>query len=144
MSDTICIQSEPFDLADEVTALSVGAGAVATFTGHVRADDGVEALIVEHYPGMTEREIARHIEEARRRWHVLAVTVIHRVGELKQGEAIVLVAVSAAHRGDAFRACEFLMDHLKTTATFWKQERRAGALTWVEARASDHHAAKKW
>jgi molybdopterin synthase catalytic subunit len=144
MSTTIRIQTEPFDLAAEVKALSAGAGAVAAFTGRVRGEDGVEALILEHYPGMTEREIARQVEEARRRWSLGGVTVIHRVGELKLGEAIVLVAVAAAHRGEAFRACEFLMDQLKTSATFWKQERRAGALVWVEARHSDGLAAARW
>lgn len=141
---TVRIQTEPFDMAAEVAALSAGAGAVATFTGHVRADDGVEALILEHYPGMTEREIARQIEAAQSRWSVTGVSVIHRVGELKPGEAIVLVAVAASHRGEAFHACEFLMDHLKTTATFWKQERRRGALTWVEARRSDDERAARW
>jgi len=142
MSATIRIQSEPFDLAAETGALSSGAGAVASFIGYVRGE--ADALILEHYPGMTEREIARHTEEAARRWPLLGVTVIHRVGDLKPGDPIVLVAVAAAHRSDAFRACEFLMDHLKTSATFWKQERRGGETHWVEAKPSDHAAAKRW
>ncbi|MGA7676106.1 MAG: molybdenum cofactor biosynthesis protein MoaE [Rhizomicrobium sp.] len=141
----IAIQPAPFDLAREVEALSRdGVGALATFTGYVRAGDGLTALVLEHYPGMTEREIARQAEEAGRRWPLLGVRVIHRVGELKPGEPIVLVAVAAAHRGDAFAACEFLMDHVKTKATFWKQEKRGGATAWIEAKASDDKAAERW
>ena len=142
---TIRIQTEPFDLAHEVEELSHGeAGAVATFTGAVRAEDGLTALVLEHYPGMTEREIASQVDEAGRRWPLLGVTVIHRVGELKPGERIVLVAVAARHRGDAFAACEFLMDHLKTEAPFWKEERRGENRRWVEARASDGEALERW
>jgi molybdopterin synthase catalytic subunit len=145
MTPTIRIQSEPFDLAKEIELLShSGAGAIATFTGHVRGENGIDALILEHYPGMTEREIARAVAEAQRRWPLLGVTVIHRVGELKPGEAIVLVAVASGHRSDAFAACEFLMDILKTTAPFWKQERRGGETRWVEAKSSDDAAAKRW
>lgn len=145
MKTRIAIQSEPFDLAREIDDLSRdGAGAIATFTGHVRAEDGLTSLILEHYHGMTEREIARHVEEAGRRWPLLGVTIVHRVGELKPGERIVLVAVAAGHRGDAFAACEFLMDHLKHTATFWKQERRGSETAWVEAKPSDGEAAKRW
>jgi molybdopterin synthase catalytic subunit len=145
MKTRIVIQPEPFDLAREVEALSHGdVGAVATFTGHVRAEGGLTALILEHYPGMTEREIARQVEEAGRRWPLLGVTVIHRVGELKPGDAIVLVAVAAAHRDEAFAACEFLMDHIKTAATFWKQQRRGAGTAWVEAKPSDDKAAERW
>jgi len=145
MTATIHIQTEPFDLAREVEALSNGgAGAVATFSGAVRAEDGLTALVLEHYPGMTEHEIARQVEEAGRRWRLIAVTVIHRVGDLKPGERIVLVAVAASHRGDAFAACEFLMDHLKTKAPFWKEERRGAGSRWVEARASDDEALERW
>ena len=145
MKTRIKIQPEPFDLAREVEALSHGdLGAVATFIGHVRAEDGLTALVLEHYPGMTEREIARQVEAAGRRWPLLAVTVIHRVGELKPGEPIVLVAVAAQHRAEAFAACEFLMDHVKTKATFWKQEKRGAGTEWVEARPSDDTAAKRW
>jgi molybdopterin synthase catalytic subunit len=145
MKARIVIQSEPFDFAREVEALSRdGVGAVATFTGLVRAGDGLTSLVLEHYPGMTEREIARQVEEAERRWPLLGVSVIHRVGELKPGDPIVLVAVAAAHRAEAFAACEFLMDHVKTTATFWKQERRGAGTAWVEAKAADDRAAERW
>ena len=143
MKTRIAVQSEPFDLAREVEALP-HAGAVATFIGHVRAEDGLTALVLEHYPGMTEREIARQAEEAARRWPLVAVTVIHRIGELKPGEPIVLVVVAARHRADAFAACEFLMDHIKTKATFWKQEKRGAGTEWVEARPLDDTAAKRW
>jgi molybdopterin synthase catalytic subunit len=145
MKTRIAIQPEPFDLAREVEALSHGdVGAMASFIGYVRAEGGLTALVLEHYPGMTEREIARQVEEAARRWPLLAVTVIHRVGELKPGEPIVLVAVAAQHRAEAFAACEFLMDHLKTKATFWKQERRPAGTEWVEAKPSDDKAAERW
>ncbi|MDE1939682.1 MAG: molybdenum cofactor biosynthesis protein MoaE [Alphaproteobacteria bacterium] len=144
MKTRIKIQTAPFDLGPELEEMSQGAGALATFTGHVRGEDGIETLMLEHYPGMAEREIARHIDDAARRWPLLGVTVIHRVGELKPGERIVLVAVAASHRREAFAACEFLMDHLKTTAAFWKQEQRGTETRWVEAKASDDNAAKRW
>jgi molybdopterin synthase catalytic subunit len=145
MKTRIAIQREPFDLAREVEALPHGElGAVASFIGHVRAENGLTALVLEHYPHMTEREIARQVEEAGRRWPLLGVSVIHRVGELKPGEPIVLVAVAARHRAEAFAACEFLMDHVKTKATFWKQERRGAGTQWVEAKASDDKAAERW
>jgi len=145
LKTTIRIQTEPFDLAHEVEDLSHGeAGAIATFTGAVRAEDGLTALVLEHYPGMTEREIASQVDEAGRRWPLLGVTVIHRVGELMPRERIVLVAVAARHRGDAFAACEFLMDHLKTKAPFWKEERRGADSRWVEAKASDDEALERW
>ena len=145
MKARIVIQHEPFDLGREVGDLSrEGVGAIATFTGHVRAEEGLEALILEHYPGMTEREIARHAEEAARRWTLLGVTVIHRVGELKPGDPIVLVAVAAAHRGDAFAACEFLMDQVKTQATFWKQQRRGGETVWLGPKPADDKRAERW
>jgi molybdopterin synthase catalytic subunit len=142
---TIRIQSDDFDIGAQIAKLGVeGTGAVATFTGFVRSDDGLDALILEHYPQMTEREIARIVEDAQKRWPLLGVTIIHRVGRLTPGEKIVLVAVAAAHRGAAFQACEFLMDYLKTRAPFWKQEERDGAVTWVEARLSDADAAARW
>ena len=145
MSINIHIQNEDFEVADEIEALTGdGTGAVATFTGIVRGDGGLTALILEHYPGMTEREIGRIAEEAQKRWPVNGLTVIHRVGRLAAGERIVLVAVAAAHRGAAFDACEFLMDYLKTRAPFWKQEERGGETSWVEARASDDDAAERW
>lgn len=144
MNPTIRIQREPFDVAGEIERLSPGAGAVAMFTGHVRAEGGLTALSLEHYPGMTEREIARHVAEATRRWPLLGITVIHRVGELRPGEAIVLIVVAASHRGEAFAACEFVMDHLKTKAPFWKLEKKGTAAQWVEAKASDDASAERW
>ena len=145
MRTTIRVQAEPFDVAAELDALSRGGvGAVASFTGYVRQEDGLDALLLEHYPGMTEREIARHVEAAQTRWALLGITIIHRVGELRPSDPIVLVAAASAHRADAFRACEFLMDHLKHSATFWKRERRGGETRWIEAKASDDAAAKRW
>ena len=144
MRPAIRIGREPFEAAAEISALSAGAGAVATFTGFVRAENGLSALVLEHYPGMTEREIARHVDEAARRWTLTAVTVIHRVGELKPGDAIVFVGVGAAHRREAFAACEFLMDYLKTRAPFWKEERGTRGAHWIEAKASDDEAAARW
>jgi len=143
----IRVGQDDFDVAAELAALHASAGdagAVATFTGHVRGDDGLIALILEHYPAMTEREIAHHVDEARKKWPLLGVSVIHRVGRLVPGERIVFVAVAAAHRRAAFEACEFLMDYLKIHAPFWKQEERAGGTRWVEAKATDHDAAKRW
>jgi molybdopterin synthase catalytic subunit len=143
----IRVGSEDFDVAAEIAALHAragDAGAIATFTGHVRADGGLSALILEHYPAMTEREIARHVAEAEQRWPLLGVTVIHRVGRLEPGARIVFVAVAASHRRAAFDACEFLMDYLKVHAPFWKQEERAGDAKWVEAKASDDDAAGRW
>jgi molybdopterin synthase catalytic subunit len=101
-------------------------------------------MTLEHYAGMTEREIAKIAHEAAQRWNVIDVTVIHRFGELRPADQIVLVAVAAAHRGEAFAACEFVMDYLKTRAPFWKKEHRAGAAEWVEAKASDDAAAERW
>jgi molybdopterin synthase catalytic subunit len=101
-------------------------------------------MTLEHYPGMTEREIRKIVDEAAKRWQVMDCTVIHRYGELAPNDQIVLVAVASAHRGDAFAACEFIMDYLKTRAPFWKKEHRAGGATWVEARAADDDAAERW
>jgi molybdopterin synthase catalytic subunit len=138
----ISVQREDFDLGSEVKALGRDpqVGAVASFVGLVRE----VRMTLEHYPGMTESAMAKIVEEARGRWSVLDCTVIHRFGELQPGEQIVLVAVASAHRGDAFAACEFIMDYLKTRATFWKKEHRAGGTTWVEARTSDDQAAERW
>jgi len=145
MTPNIHIQNEDFDLNDEIEALAGdGTGAVATFVGQVRGGDRLTALTLEHYPGMTEREIARIAQEAQGRWTLSGITIIHRVGRLEVGERIVLVAVAAAHRGSAFEACQFLMDYLKTRAPFWKQEERDGASAWVEARDSDDAAAGRW
>jgi molybdopterin synthase catalytic subunit len=147
MSVNIHIQEEDFDVAEEIEALTAeqpATGAVATFTGMVRGGDDLVALTLEHYPGMTEREIARIAEDAQRRWPLTGITIIHRVGRLGVGAHIVLVAVAASHRAAAFEACEFLMDHLKTRAPFWKQEERGGVAQWVEARVTDAAAAERW
>jgi molybdopterin synthase catalytic subunit len=144
---SIRIQTDSFDVNAEITALTkngTDAGAVITFSGHVRGDDGLAAMSLEHYPGMTEREIARHVDEAEKRWPLLGVTVIHRIGTLKPGDPIVLVAVASRHRQAAFAAAEFLMDYLKTRAPFWKEETRSSSTKWVEERASDSEQAKRW
>jgi len=146
----IAIQPEAFDAGAEAAALARGrpeVGAVASFVGFVRdRNDGsaVAAMTLEHYPGMTEKAIAKIVDEARARWAVLDCTVIHRVGELRPGDPIVLVAVASGHRGDAFAACEFVMDYLKTKAPFWKREATGEGARWVEARASDDAAAARW
>lgn len=147
MAAHIVIQAGDFDLSTETARLSAGRsdiGAVVTFEGLVRGDDGLIALTLEHYPGMTEREIARHAEEACARWPLLAVTVIHRIGRLEPGARIVLVAVASAHRAAAFAAADFLMDYLKTRAPFWKLEERADGSNWASAKTSDDDAAKRW
>jgi molybdopterin synthase catalytic subunit len=145
MKATIRIQANDFDLAQEAGLLAQATpGAIATFTGYVRAESGLTALTLEHYPDMTEREIAGHVAEAEHRWSLLGVTIIHRVGTLKPGEPIVLVAVAAAHRREAFAACEFLMDYLKTKAPFWKKETKGADTHWVEAKPSDDAAAERW
>jgi len=142
----IRIQPEDFDTAAEIARLnaSTDTGAVATFTGHVRADDGLIALTLEHYPAMTEREIARHVTQAESRWPLLGVTIVHRVGRLIPGDRIVFVGVASSHRHAAFEACEFLMDYLKIHAPFWKQEERASGTRWVEAKSADDEAAARW
>jgi len=147
MAAHISIQHEDFDVAVESERLTAGRadiGAVVTFSGLVRSDDGLASLTLEHYPGMTEREIARHVTEAESRWPLMGVSVIHRVGRLSPGERIVLVAVASAHRAAAFEAANFLMDYLKTRAPFWKLEERAGKREWVEAKREDDDAAKRW
>src|SRR3974390_3535087 len=150
MQTTVRLQREDFDAAAEQAALTRGrtdVGAVVTFTGICRgAESGraLAAMTLEHYPGMAEAEIARHGDEARQRWPLLGVTVIHRYGRLVPGDNIVLVVTAAAHRAAAFAAAEFLMDYLKTRAPFWKREERAGAETWVDAKAADDAAAGRW
>jgi molybdopterin synthase catalytic subunit len=150
MSATIRIQREPFDIAAEMAKLTRGRtdiGAVVTFTGICRGDesgDPIAALTLEHYPGMAEQEISRHVEEAQTRWPLLGVTVVHRHGRLMPGEDIVLVIAASSHRQAAFAAAEFLMDYLKTHAPFWKQVEQAGDKTWVEARGADDAAAARW
>jgi len=145
MTSSIHIQTEDFDVSDEIEALTAPlTGAVASFVGYVRGDGGLTAMTLEHYPGMTEREIARIVAQAQERWPLTGTTIIHRVGRLAVGERIVLVAVASAHRAAAFAACEFLMDYLKTRAPFWKQEERGGRAEWVAAKASDDAAAERW
>ena len=138
----ISVQSQDFDLTEETRFLSKDKkiGAIASFVGVVRE----VAMTLEHYPGMTENSIKKRVEDARARWQVMDCTVIHRSGVLQPGDQIVLVAVASAHRGDAFAACEFIMDYLKTQAPFWKKEHRPGGAQWVEARASDDQAADRW
>ena len=145
----ISVQSVDFDLGLEVKNLSreKTVGAVASFVGVVRDlndGDSVGRMTLEHYPGMTESAIRKIVDEAAGRWKVMDCTVIHRYGELKPSDQIVLVAVAAAHRGDAFAACEFIMDYLKTQAPFWKKEQGGTGPRWVEARNSDDVAAERW
>jgi len=138
----VSVQAEDFDLGAEVRNISreKTVGAVASFVGVVRE----VPMTLEHYPGMTEGAIRKIVEEAATRWKVMDCSVIHRYGELKPNDQIVLVAVASAHRGDAFAACEFIMDYLKTRAPFWKKEQRDGGAQWVEARESDEEAARGW
>jgi molybdopterin synthase catalytic subunit len=146
MKSRVRVQEEDFSLDAEIAALAAEGdpGAVASFTGHVRREGDLSALTLEHYPRMTESEIARIVEEAAARWPLSGVTVIHRVGRLAPGARIVLVAVAASHRQAAFQACEFLMDYLKTHAPFWKEETRGSGRHWVSARAADADAAQRW
>lgn len=150
MAVHIRVQEAPFDTGAEVAELgrvSRAVGAVASFTGLVRDindDDEVRGLYLEHYPGMTEKQIATIVDEASGRWDVLGATVIHRVGKLAPGDEIVLVAIASGHRGDAFRACEFVMDYLKTRATFWKKESTPSGERWLTTRQSDVDAADSW
>ena len=147
----VAVQSAAFDLGAEVQAFTDGvdgAGAVVTFTGIVRPDGGLTAMETEHYPGMTEKAISGIVDEAMARWALADVLVIHRYGSLKPGEAIMMVATAALHRADAFAAAEFLMDYLKSRAPFWKKEIRCvdgiGGAAWVEAKAADEDALKRW
>jgi len=139
------IQSEPIDAGGELAAAEAeGAGAVASFTGLVRADDGVTGLALEHYPGMTEASLTALAEAAALRWDLLGATIVHRVGEMIPGDRVVFVAASARHRAPALEACAYLIDRLKADAPFWKRETRGGDSRWVEARAVDEDAAKRW
>jgi molybdopterin synthase catalytic subunit len=144
----ILVQQEPFDTGAETAALSDGrvdVGGIASFLGVCRGDDGLAALVLEHYPGMTEGAIARIAAEAEGRWPLTGCTVIHRVGRILPGEPIVLVLAASAHRTAALEACAFLIDWLKTAAPFWKREEFAeGTHRWVEARAEDEAAAARW
>ncbi len=138
----ISVQAGDFDVGLEIKNISKNnsTGAVASFIGLVR---DVE-MTLEHYPGMTERAIGNIVEEANARWQVMDCSVIHRYGVLKPNDQIVLVAVASSHRGDAFAACEFIMDYLKTRAPFWKKEQTAEGARWVEAKIEDDKAAERW
>jgi molybdopterin synthase catalytic subunit len=145
------VEPQDFDIAAEVAKLTAGdasIGAIATFTGKVRSHSHGEALAamtLEHYPGMTEASLERIEEEARRRFHLTASLIVHRVGTLRPGDNIVLVVTAAPHRQDALAAAEFLMDYLKTDAPFWKKEAFPdGREKWVDARKSDHEAMRRW
>jgi molybdopterin synthase catalytic subunit len=149
-SPRVSIQTEDFDLSAEIAALrrdDAGVGAVAAFVGTVRdrSNGGsIERLELEHYPGMTERSIEAMIDAASERFDIRVARVIHRVGVLELREQIVMVAVTSAHRGQAFQACEFLMDYLKTQAPFWKKEHTPEGARWVDARVADDEALKRW
>lgn len=139
------VSTDPIDIATEMTLAEwPEAGAVANFCGLVRADDGVDCLELEHYPGATEAALERIADHALTRWSLQAATIVHRVGPMRPGERIVFVAAAAPHRRDALDACAYLIDRLKTDAPFWKRETRAGQARWVEARESDAAAAERW
>ncbi|WP_374583961.1 molybdopterin synthase catalytic subunit MoaE [Pseudoduganella sp.] len=149
MSD-VRIQAEDFDLSQEIAQLRAGnpkVGAIVSFAGTVRdLNEGasVAEMELEHYPGMTEQSIQAIIEQAKARWPIYGALVIHRVGPLKPMDQIVLVAVTSPHRGEAFSACEFIIDYLKTEAPFWKKEQTPEGARWVDARSSDDEALRKW
>jgi len=150
MQTTVRLQSEDFDVAAESAALARGRtdiGALVTFTGICRgaeSGDPIAALTLEHYPGMAEAEIMRHVDQAKARWPLLGVTVIHRHGRIEPGQNIVLVITASSHRESAFAAAEFLMDYLKTQAPFWKQVEGKIGTTWVNAKETDDAAAARW
>jgi molybdopterin synthase catalytic subunit len=148
----VCIQSGDFDVGAEIQALRNGdprVGAVCSFVGTVRdrntgATGGVSSMELEHYPGMTEKAIEAMIDQAHQRFDIFSARVIHRIGVLKPQDQIVLVAVTSAHRGESFKACEFLMDYMKTQAPFWKKEQTAHGSLWVDARVTDDVALARW
>ena len=150
MTARVSIQTEDFNLAMEVEALRKGdkrVGAVCTFTGTVRDRNdglGVSSMELEHYPGMTEKAIEAMIDEALNRFDIFGARVVHRVGVLQPLDQVVMVAVTSAHRGESFKACEFLMDYLKTQAPFWKKEQTPEGARWVDARVTDDAALAKW
>jgi molybdopterin synthase catalytic subunit len=150
MSFTVSIQTQDFDVSQELAALRAGdarVGAVCSFLGTVRErNDGssVASMELEHYPGMTEKSISAMMDEAKKRFDIFAARVIHRVGLLHPQDQIVFVAVTSAHRGESFKACEFLMDYLKTQAPFWKKEVTPDGARWVDARVSDDQALARW
>ena len=147
---SVRVQTERFDVGRELDTLVRGradVGAVASFVGLVRDQNdghGIQAMTLEHYPGMTEKALEEICRQAKERWDLIDMVVIHRVGTLRPGDPIVLVGISSAHRGEAFAACEFIMDYLKTRAPFWKREDTAGGSRWVQARESDDRAAERW
>ena len=147
---TVRIQTEDFDAGAEMSAMrrnNPAIGALASFVGVVRdvnEGDAVSEMTLEHYPGMTQKAIEQIVQQARGRWNVIDALVVHRVGVLKPTDQIVLVIVASAHRGDAFAACEFIMDYLKTRAPFWKKESTPDGPRWVDARATDDMAAERW
>src|SRR4051794_8624397 len=147
---TVRIQTEDFDLGAEARAMrksDPSIGAIASFVGVVRDvndGDAVSEMMLEHYAGMTERAIEEILAQARGRWNVMDALVVHRVGVLKPADQIVLVIIASSHRGDAFAACEFVMDYLKTRAPFWKKEQTEKGSRWVDARATDDLAAERW
>ena len=150
MSFTVSIQTQDFDVSQELAALRAGdarVGAVCSFLGTVRErNDGssVASMELEHYPGMTEKSISAMMDEAKKRFDIFSARVIHRVGLLQPEDQIVWVAVTSAHRGESFKACEFLMDYLKTQAPFWKKEVTPEGARWVDARVSDDQALARW
>jgi molybdopterin synthase catalytic subunit len=150
MNSQVRIQAEDFDLSTEVAQLRAAnpkVGGIVTFAGTVRdLNEGatVAEMELEHYPGMTEQSINAIIEQARARWPIYGALVIHRIGPLKPMEQIVLVAVTSAHRGEAFAACEYIIDYLKTEAPFWKKEQTPDGARWVDARVTDETALQKW
>ncbi len=150
-ADQICVQEADFDVADaynKIRERSHNSGAIVLFTGLVRdfnEDGGIEGLILEHYPAMTEKSLKGIVEKARQRWPILATTIIHRVGKLHNSDQIVMVAVSSQHRAAAFEAAQFIMDYLKTEAPFWKKECLNGSdEKWVEAKDTDQRARDRW
>ena len=155
MSERVSIQTEDFNLAHEIDRLrqsDARVGAVCSFVGTVRdtraltgqAQDEVQSMALEHYPGMTEKSIEAMIDDAHRRFDIFGARVVHRIGVLAPTEQVVLVAVTSAHRGESFQACEFLMDYLKTQAPFWKKEQTPNGAHWVDARVSDDAALARW
>lgn len=152
----ISVQEQDFEIAGEYRELrsrAANAGAIVTFTGLVRefyddaaadGQDPVDCLVLEHYPGMTEKALEDIVAQAHERWPLQACRVIHRVGALHSGDQIVFVGTASAHRAAAFEAADFIMDYLKTRAPFWKKQQRGGRSEWVESRSSDHEAARRW
>ena len=143
----LIVNEEVFDPGFEVndfTAKTVGAGAIVSFTGLVRGDGSASGMMIEHYPGMTEKAISAIMDQARLRWNLLDSLVIHRFGKLAVGEPIMMVAVAGIHRSEAFQAADFLMDYLKSRAPFWKQEIGADGAEWVASKPADEAALKRW